>query len=489
MFALMQDDSRSTRRTKIVATIGPASEDPWTLRRMILAGMDMARLGLAHEPVGASMAKMERIRAVAEECGRHIGVLADLPGPKVRAGNFPTDGAVLTEGAEVGLIPEATSSGSSMIGIDYPRLLEDIEIGDLIAMGDGGVTLVVEAIGPSGAVARVRSGGVLRGRPGVNLPPEKFSIPTPTPQDLRLIEAVVAAGVDAIAVSFVRTAEDMLTVREAVGADGPMLVAKIETPAAVDDLDAIIQASDGVMVARGDLGVRLPLERVPHIQKRIIRQGVSWARPVITATQMLESMIHAPTPTRAEVSDVANAVLDGSSALMLSAETAVGHDPVAAVAWMARIVLAAEREFDYYNWGRNLGRQQSESSADTPVALRIVSAITAAAWRAAYDADASAIICATRTGTTARSVSRYRPPVPVVAVTPSPRTARQLSVAWGIQAVVDEERTTIDDIVWFSVKAAVEAGACRSGDIVVVLVGFPDELQPATDVLRLVRVH
>ena len=484
----MESSSGSTRRTKIVATIGPASEDPGILRQMIDAGMNMARLGLAHEPVEASIVKMHRIREVAEECGRHVGVLADLPGPKVRAGKFPTEGAVVAEGAEVGLVPEATSSGSSMIGIDYPRLLDDIEAGDLIALGDGGVTLVVETVGPSGAVARVRSGGVLRGRPGVNLPPEKFSIPTPTPQDLELLEAVVAAGVDAVAISFVRTAADVATVRQAVGPDGPMLVAKIETPAAVEDLDAIIQSSDGVMVARGDLGVRLPLESVPHIQKRIIRTGVSWARPVITATQMLESMIQAPTPTRAEVSDVANAVLDGSSALMLSAETAVGHDPVAAVAWMARIAMAAEQEFDFYNWGRGLGRQQSVEKADAPVPLRIVSAITAAAWRAAYDAEASAIICATRSGTTARSVSRFRPPVPVVAVTPLPRTARQLSVAWGIHAVVDQERASIDDVVWFSVKAAVEAGACRSGDIVVVLVGFPGEFEPATDVLRLVRV-
>jgi pyruvate kinase len=395
----------------------------------------------------------------------------------------------LSEGAEVGLVPEGGSSGPTMIGIDYPRLLEDIEPGDLIALGDGGVTLVVESVAPSGAVARVRSGGVLRGRPGVNLPPEKFSIPTPTPQDLRLLEVVVEAGVDAVAISFVRTAADVMAVRDAVGPDGPMLIAKIETPSAVDDLDAIIHASDGVMVARGDLGVRLPLERVPHIQKRIIRTGVSLARPVITATQMLESMIQAPTPTRAEVSDVANAVFDGTSALMLSAETAVGHDPVAAVGWMARIAVEAEREFDYLTWGANQGRWHTEANAEAPVSLRIVSAITAAAWRAAYDADASAIICATRSGTTARSISRFRPPVPVIAVTPSPRTARQLSVAWGIQAVVDEERPTMDDIVWFSVKAAVDAGACRSGDIVVMLVGFPDEFEPATNVLRLVRVH
>ena len=476
-------------RTKIVATIGPASESPAVLAQMIDAGMDMARLGLAHEPVEASIVKMQRIRAVAAAAGRHIGVLADLPGPKVRAASFGDGGVQLGEGADVALVPEGQFSGPATIGIDYPALLADLAPGDLVALGDGGVTLVVESVGINAAVARVRSGGVLRGRPGVNLPPEKFAPPTPTPQDLQLLEAVVAADVDAVAISFVRTAADVLAVRAAIGANGPMLVAKVETPAAVADLDAIIKASDGVMVARGDLGVRLPLESVPHIQKRIIRTGVAWARPVVTATQMLESMILAPTPTRAEVSDVANAVLDGSSALMLSAETAVGHDPVAAVSWMARIAAAAEREFDYYLWGRGLGRQQTAASADAPATLRIVSAITAAAWQAAYDANASAIICATRTGTTARSISRFRPTMPVVAVTPSPRTARQLSVAWGIQAVIDQERETIDDIVWFAVKASVEAGVCRSGDIVVVLVGFPDEPEPATDVMRMVRVH
>jgi pyruvate kinase len=481
--------ARVRRRTKIVATIGPASNHSAVLADLVAAGMDTARLGLAHGPVEGSIEIMARIRAAATDAGRHIGVLADLPGPKVRAATFPPDGVILAEGSVVALVPGGASSGAFAIGIDYPSLLQALEPGDLVALGDGGVTLVIDEIGPTTAVARVRSGGLLLGRPGVNLPPERFSEPTPTPQDLRLLEAVVAAGVDSVAVSFVRTAADVIAVRQAMGAGGPMLIAKIETPSAVDDLDAIIQASDGVMVARGDLGVRLPLESVPHIQKHIIRHGVAWGRPVITATQMLESMIHAPTPTRAEVSDVANAVLDGSSALMLSAETAVGRDPVAAVTTMARIAQRAEQEFDSYGWGRGLGRQQTEANAEAPAALRIVSAITAAAWRAAYDADASAIICATRSGATARSMSRFRPAMSLVAVTPSSRTARQLSVSWGVEAVVDEERGSIDDIVWFSVKAAVEAGACRSGDIVVVLVGFPGEAEPATDVLRLVRVH
>jgi pyruvate kinase len=457
---------------------------------LIDAGMDMARLGLAHGPVEQAIEKLQLIRAAAEQSGRHIGVLADLPGPKVRAGTFPDDGVTLSEGSAVTLAAESGgSSNASSISIDYPTLLDDLEPGDLVALGDGGVSLRIEAVGSTTAVARVESGGQLLGRPGVNLPPEKFNVPTPTPQDLVLLDAVTDAGVDAVAISFVRTAQDVATVRKAVGDDGLMLVAKIETPAAVHDLDAIVQEADGVMVARGDLGVRLPLEDVPHTQKRIIRTGVSWGRPVITATQMLESMVHAPTPTRAEVSDVANAVLDGSSALMLSAETAVGRDPVGAVATMSRIAERAEEEFDFYRWGRGLGRQMTAAAAEAAAPPRIVSAITAAAWQAAVDAEATAIICATRTGTTARSISRFRPTAPLLAVTPSERTARQLSVAWGVRPVVDEERSSIDDIVWFAVKAAVDAGTCRSGDIVVVLAGFPEGPEPATDVLRLVRVH
>jgi len=480
------------RRTKIVATIGPASEDPRTLEAMIEAGMDMARLGLAHGPVEQSIEKLQAIRAAADRAGRLVGIMADLPGPKIRAGSFPNEGCQLDDGAVVTLQQRAGPSDAMHITVadDYPGLLVGLEPGDLIGLGDGAVTIVVEGGNGDVVEARVRTGGLVRGRPGVNLPPERFNAPSPTADDLRLLAAMTEAGVDAAAISFVRTAADVQAVRDAVGPDGPMLIAKIETPSAVEDLDAIVQVSDAVMVARGDLGVRLALEDVPHVQKRIIRLGVSWGRPVITATQMLESMVQSPSPTRAEVSDVANAVLDGTSALMLSAESAVGRDPVNAVATMARIATRAEREFDYLGWGTSLGRQQTAMAEDAPPRLRIDAAISAAAWRAATDADASAIICATRSGATARSISRFRPVIPLLAVTPSPRTARQLSVAWGVQVVLDdEERSSTDDIVCIAVERAVAAGVCGPGDIVVVIAGSPREPDPATDVLRLVRVH
>jgi pyruvate kinase len=268
-----------------------------------------------------------------------------------------------------------------------------------------------------------------------------------------------------------------------------MIVAKIETQSAVDDIERIVAESDGVMVARGDLGVRCALEDVPHYQKRIIRVGVAYGRPVITATQMLESMIHAPTPTRAEVSDVANAVFDGTSALMLSGETAIGHDPVNVVATMSNIAERAERDFDYAGWGGRLGRLQTTTTAELDTHIRITAAISAAAWRAAAESDAALIIACTNSGATARAISRFRPTAPILAATTSLTTARQLSVAWGIRPVVVEPQGSADDIVWFAVKAASDLGLVKADDVVAVLVGSPSEPEPTTDVLRLVRVH
>ncbi len=257
-----------------------------------------------------------------------------------------------------------------------------------MALGDGGVRLRVESIEPDSAVASVVSGGLLRGRPGVALPPGRTELRSPTAADLAALEVLLDVGVDAVAVSFVQSADDLSAVRQLVGSSGPTIVAKIETAPAVAALDEIVRATDAVMVARGDLGVRVPLEDVPHIQKRIIRTTVMHGKPVITATQMLESMVTNPVPTRAEVTDVANAVFDGTSAVMLSGETAIGHDPVAVVEAMARITERAERDFDYRGWGTRMGEQEMAGLADAPTTTRITGAITAAAWRASVDTRA-----------------------------------------------------------------------------------------------------
>jgi pyruvate kinase len=477
-----------TRRTKIVATIGPATESPAMLRRLVDAGMDTARLSLSHGPLDETLERMALVRAAGEAAGRFVGVLADLPGPKVRAASFPEGGVDLAVGDVVDLVAVGAGSTATRIVVEHPPLLDEVEAGDAVAFGDGGIRLRVEEVSGDRARARVLAGGRAQGRPGVVLPPGRSSLTSPTEDDLRLLAELVDAGVDAVAVSFVRSGADI----EAARAIRPnaMLVAKIETAEAVDDLAAIIAAADGVMVARGDLGLHCALEDVPHHQKRIIRTGVAFGRPVITATQMLESMVHAATPTRAEVTDVANAVFDGTSALMLSAETAIGDHPIEAVETMARVAERAEQDFDYVGWGRTLGRLQTSAAVTAgDSVVRITAAVSAAAWQASVDADVAAIIACTNSGTTARAISRFRPRVPVIAATPSPHTASQLSMAWGITPMVTDRHDTTDDIVWFAVEAADTHGHVRPGDLVAVLVGSPKDPSPTTDTLRLVRVR
>ena len=478
-------------RTKVVATVGPACQDAATLRAMIAAGMDVARLSLAHATLDETVERMGLIRSIADAAGAVVGVLADLPGPKIRTSPFPAEGVQLAEGAVLELVPSQGDDRSDerRISVDLQSVVDDLREGDRVALGDGAIELVVQSVDGRRALVAVVASGWAQGRPGVILPPGRLALASPTDEDLRLLRSLAAADVDAVAVSFVRSASDIDRARAVLDGVGPMLVAKIETQEAVDALEDVIAVSDGVMVARGDLGIRCALEDVPHYQKRIIRTGVAYGRPVITATQMLESMVRAPTPTRAEVSDVANAVFDGTSALMLSAETAIGADPVNAVRTMALVAERAEREFDYLAWGRNLGRQQITEAHGAPVPVRITAAISAAAWRAATDTEVSAIIACTNSGDTARAISRFRPTVPVLAATPSLRTVRQLAMAWGITPILTDRHGTTDDIVWFAVQAAAAGGYVRSGQLVAVLVGSPTDPQPATDTLRLVRVH
>jgi pyruvate kinase len=480
------------RRTKIVATIGPASDPPDVLQAIFEAGADVARLALAHGPIETSLDRIERVRTAAIGAGRPVGIMVDLPGPKVRTAPFSDDGVHLEPGATLRLTEAADGDRSTheVVAVQLAGAVDTLERGDRVALGDGGVVMIVSGRDPQARVlAEVVSGGVVRGRPGVSLPEDKVALRSPTADDLEKLERVLEASVDAVAVSFVQTADDVAAIKLAVGHDGPMVVAKIETGPAVDDLEDILHVADGVMVARGDLGVRLPLEDVPHIQKQIIRSGVAHGKPVITATQMLESMLTAPTPTRAEVSDVANAVFDGTSAVMLSGETAIGMHPVLAVQAMARITERAERDFDYEGWGTRLGQQQMAGLHEAPMTMRITSAITAAAWRASVDAELAAIIACTNSGATARMISRFRPTCPLLALTPHWRTARQLAMAWGIRPVVIETHGTPDEIVWHAVEAATKLGVVRPGDLVGVLVGSPTDVEPTTDILRLVRVR
>jgi pyruvate kinase len=472
------------RRTRIVATIGPASSSPEAIRALVEAGMDVARVSFAHSTIAESIELMRRIRKIAP----HVGILPDLPGPKIRSAPFPENGIVLETGSELLLAPGSTTpkSSAARIGVSDDQVLESLAEGDLVAVGDGGISLEVLARRGKDLVARVRSGGRVIGRPGVTVPSNRLELETPTSEDLDRIAALVAEQAEAVAISFVRRSEDIDAVRAAVGDSATMLVAKIETSEAIDDLDAIVKSADAVMVARGDLGIRLPLEDVPFHQKQIIRSAVRFGRPVITATQMLESMINSPVPTRAEVTDVANAVLDGTSAVMLSGETAIGIDPVNVVSTMARIVERAERDFDYLNWGAGLGVQ--EVSGNAPL-RRITAAITGAAWHAALEEDVAAIIACTQSGATARAISRFRPSMPIVAVTPHERTLRQLAMSWGVEALVSEQSGNTDDGIWHAVQEAVGAGFASPGDVVVVIAGSPYEKDTVADTLRIVRIR
>lgn len=475
-----------TRRTKIIATIGPASDQPESLERLLLAGVDLCRINLSHGVIDDHLQRLLLIREVSARLGRHVGVLADLPGPKLRSGSFPDGGAEIVPGSTVHLRAGIGPSTATHITVDYPTLVTDVEPGDRIVLGDGAISMTVVSAADDVVEAVVTSGARTQGRPGVHLSCERFGLHAPTREDLVLAETVAGAGVDYIGLSFCRRTEDVHELRTVVG-DRARIMAKIETSAALGELSGITAAADAIMVARGDLGIDCPLEDVPHLQKEIIRHCVTVGTPVVTATQMLESMIEGPSPTRAEVSDVANAVFDGTDAVMLSGETAIGRDPAHVVTTMARIAERAESEASYRQWAERLGRQQRRRS-EIPRDL-ITDSITHAAWQAADDVGAAAILCCTRSGRTAVAMARFRPTPRLIGLSPDPRTLDALTLSWGVESLEMDESSSTDDMVWYAVERAVAARIVQSGDVLVVIAGAPDRLSgAAADVMRIVRV-
>jgi pyruvate kinase len=474
------------RRTKIIATIGPASEDPVVIRNMIDAGMDVARLGLAHDDLDTHLARFDRIRAVAADAGRPIGILVDLPGPKVRAGRFGDDGAELHDGDLISFVPGADPSTAGRITVDYERLVTDIEVGDRMMFGDGGIVIEVVDKDADRLQGRACNGGHLQGRPGLHIPSERLRVSSPTEEDLANLDVFVEKGVDMVALSFVRSAHDVRRAGTEPHPRGPLIVAKIETRAAVENLEGIIQASGAIMVARGDLGIECPIEEVPHLQKDIIRTCIALGRPAITATQMLESMVAATRPTRAEVTDVANAVFDGSSVVMLSGETAIGHDPAGTVRTMANIAERADHEFDYEGWAPHLSDLVHTESGDSDAV--VTDTMTMAAWRVAAEIDADAILCVSRTGFTVRAIARFRPRAKILGFSQEERTVQQLTMSWGATPIHLAAHGTNEAMVRTAVNRARDLGHVDAGDTVVVLAGSDDRSR-ATDVLRLVRVQ
>lgn len=437
------------RRTRIVCTLGPSSVTPEAIGELMDAGMDVARLNFSHGTREDHTEAFARVRRAAAERQRHVAILQDLQGPKMRLGAFSPPVA-LVDGTTVRLSPTAQSASPVELPVGYPRLAQDVSIGGRVLIDDGRVALEVDRFDGNDVICRVLVGGIVSSQKGINLPGQAVSTPSLMPKDLVDLRMGLRLGVDYVAVSFVRRAADLEVARRVMDDEGTRvpLIAKIERPEALEDLTAILKTADGVMVARGDLGVEMPIEQVPLAQKRIIGEANRLGKPVVTATQMLESMIKSAGPTRAEASDVANAVIDGTDAVMLSAETAIGDHPALVVRTMSRICAVAE-----------------STTLDAPVARpevyhdrSIPHAIARAACLTAGEIGATAVIGFTRSGFTALLLSKERPTRTIIAVTPSAQVARLTALYRGVVPVVVEEPTTLDETL-----AAIDVGAVRSG--------------------------
>lgn len=459
------------RRAKIVATLGPALDDEDRLRTALEAGIDIVRLNFSHGEHDTHAERLERVRDLAGRLGRNVASLADLQGPKIRLGSVPEEGVRLDNGGSVVLVPGherldsyVDADGTPALPVVYGSLADDVQPGALVLIDDGSIRLVVSRTDGETVVARVVVGGVAGSRKGVNLPGVRVSAPSLTDKDAVDLQAAIELGVDWVALSFVREPGDVDTGRQRVaelGGEAP-IVAKLERSEAIDNLGDVVRASDAVMVARGDLGVEIGPERVPAIQKEIIHRGNDESRPVITATEMLESMITSPRPTRAEASDVANAVFDGSDALMLSGETAAGHYPVESVRTMARIIEVAESS-------PHLIHPQPPHLGEREI-RRVVAG---SACRVAEDVGASALAVFSITGGSLQLVSTFRPPVPIVGLTPSELTRRRSAMLWGTEAVLVPMKDQASDLIEAAERVLSDGGWVNAGDRLVILSGLP----------------
>jgi pyruvate kinase len=483
--------------TKIVCTLGPATDDPEIIRGMIRAGMTVARLNFSHGTQAEKQETAAMVRRIAGEEGQHVALLGDLQGPKIRIGSLPEEGVMLKGGEEIILTSEPVRNPGNKIPFPHPEIIADVEPGDRLLLDDGTLELKALERGPNHLRCRVKVGGVLTSNKGVNLPEVKLQIPAMTEKDCEDALLALEIGVDFLALSFVRKAEDMHTLRRhleshvdepltrEVGEDPnklPALVAKIEKPEALEDLEGIVNASDAIMVARGDLGVEIAPERVPVVQKRLIHLCNRMGKPVITATQMLQSMINLPRPTRAEASDVANAILDGSDAVMLSGETSIGNYPVQAVEMMAKIAEHMEQSEDFpYNQLLDVDLDDS-----LPNTTRITFAISRSTVSMAEAVHASAIISSTESGRTARIVARHRPQIPVLGVTPFASTARRMQMMWGVIPAEVEPFHHTDEMIQRLVRAANAKAYAHVGDNIVLTAGIPLEIHGVTN---MVKVH
>jgi pyruvate kinase len=461
--------------TKIVATIGPASEP--RIDELIDAGMSVARINLSHGDDDDVKRRVAALRRAAARKGETIGILADIRGPKLRLGHFPGGSLQLEEGARVWLTEGGGMAEPGQIPVDLPGLLESVDKGERVMLADGAVELVVEERAPEGLRARVVRGGAVGDAKGVHLPDSHLSQVVPTEEDRRDLDLCRELDIDLVGVSYVSRAEEITAVRACV--PDALVVAKIERAAALDNLEELLDASDGVMVARGDLGVELELEQLPMVQKTLIQAALRSGKFSITATEMLESMVHSSRPTRAEVTDVANAVLDGTDAVMLSAETAVGKHPIEAVQAMQRIARAVEASQRYHDLPR-VGFRSSEPTFSNAVAL--------AAAQAAEALGVERIVCFTETGNTPRQLSRYRPHAEIFALSPHLRTLRHMSVLAHVRPLEFPHRPTLEDMLEGASRELSARGLVKAGERVVFVAGVPPAVARSTNVLKLHRI-
>ena len=460
-------------QTKIVATIGPASESEEVLRALIAEGLSVMRLNFAHGRHEEHAAKIRLVRELSAEMGYPVAILQDLGGPKVRVCEMPEGGARLVAGKEFTLDTDGRVGDERRVSTTYPALASEVSPGDPILLADGMLEIEVVCVEGSRITCRVVTGGILTSHKGINLPTRTLHTPSLTEKDREDLAFGLSQGVDYVGVSFVRSAADILMVKECMGDCQVPVVAKIEKHEAVDAIDEILEVADAIMVARGDLGVEIPLEQVPEVQKMLIRKANARGRPVITATQMLRSMVDSPRPTRAEATDVANAVLDGTDAVMLSEETASGAYPVAAVRYMSRITHHAENEASMERFLSAIlpKKDVSESVAHASCVL-------------AHHLGAQAIVASTVSGMTARHISRYRPHMPILALSPSLRTIRQLTLYWGCVPVLVPPPEDADDLIETSAQMALASGIVSRGDLVIITAGHPVGGAGTTNMLR-----
>lgn len=470
------------KRAKIVATIGPACNEVETLERMIEAGMDVARINASHTAPDDIKMEVERLREAASRQNREVAILLDLMGPKIRVGEMKEGGAELAEGQQFVLTAAEVVGDESRAGITNPDIPGLLRAGDIVLLDDGAIRLEVTSSSRDEVTCTVKTGGKLRSHKGVNLPGARLDLPSFTPKDREDLALGLGLGIDWVALSFVRTKDNVAELKELLRSKGSEipLMAKIEKPEAVSELDAIVDECDAVMVARGDLGVEMPLEEVPLLQKRIIDVAVKHGKPAVTATQMLESMIHNSTPTRAEVTDVANAVFDGSDAVMLSGETAVGDHPVQAVAMMKRIIVRAEDMLPYERWLEERRKLAGKG---------LVEAVCFTSCELALQTGSRVIVAPTDSGFTARQVSRFRPRQAILAPTPNVSVARRLALFWGVYPCELGVHGTAEQMFDAASKVAVENGFLPQGGVAVIIVGMKDpaeERMPITNTIRCV---